>query len=202
MNSDKTADGQEEGSLTQEVKVDRPIVLVGLMGVGKTTVGKRLAALLNLPFEDCDDAVEKAAGMTVSEIFERYGEDEFRRGERRVIDRLMQEDPKVIATGGGAFVNDETRALIKEKGVSIWLHADVETLAERTRRRDTRPLLRGKNHADVLGHLLKERAPYYAQADLKVESRSGPHSDVVDRIMAALSNLTEPCSASAGDAEQ
>ena len=172
-------------------KVDRPRVLVGLMGVGKTTVGRRLAAALDLPFEDCDEAIEQAAGMTVSEIFDNFGEDEFRRGERRVIERLMTGDPKVIATGGGAFVNDETRALIKDHGLSIWLSADIATLAERTGRRDTRPLLRGVNRAKVLADLLEAREPFYAQADMKVESTDGPHGDVVQTILEKLSEMTQ-----------
>ena len=164
----------------------RPIVLVGLMGVGKSTVGRRLATRLKLPFVDADHAIEEAAGMSIPDIFEQFGEPYFRDGERRVIARLMDGRPKVIATGGGAFVNDETRALILEQATAIWLHADTDTLAERVRRRDTRPLLRGKDARTVLAELATARTPHYAQAHIHVPSHKGPHETTVAAILRAL----------------
>ncbi|WP_420430079.1 shikimate kinase [Kordiimonas sp.] len=164
----------------------RTIVLVGLMGAGKTTVGRRLAKRLSLPFVDSDHEIEKAAGMSVAEIFECFGEADFRSGERRVIGRLLDGKQQIVATGGGAFINEETRALIKEKGLSIWLDADIDILVERTARRDTRPLLKTGNPREILSKLAAERAPFYAQADIKVPSSDGPHEDVVERIVEAL----------------
>ncbi len=166
--------------------IHKTIVLVGLMGVGKTTVGRRLARRLGLSFCDSDHEIEKAAGMSVSEIFEQFGEGDFRSGERRVIARLLEGKPQVIATGGGAFVNKETQALIKEKGLSIWLDADIETLVERTGRRDTRPLLKAGNPDEILSKLAAERAPHYACADIKIMSGAGPHEHVVAKIIEAL----------------
>lgn len=164
----------------------KPIVLVGLMGVGKTTVGRRLAQRLNLPFVDADHEIEEAAGMTVSEIFERFGEAHFRDGERRVIARLIDGTPKVIATGGGAFVQDETRALILDQALAIWLEADPKVLAERVRRRDTRPLLRDKDPEVVLTELAKVRNPHYALAPIRVVSRALPHEATVEEILKAI----------------
>lgn len=164
----------------------RPIVLVGLMGAGKTSVGKRLAAALDLPFCDGDDEIEKAAHMTVPEIFETYGEQEFRECERRVMQRLLTGEPLVLATGGGAFMDAETRALIKEHAVSVWLRADVETLARRVARKDTRPLLKNKNPRQVLADLAAVREPVYATADLTVESGERPHEATVNAIIEAL----------------
>lgn len=164
----------------------RPIVLVGLMGVGKSTVGKRLAARLGMPFVDADHAIEDAAGLSIPEIFDRFGEAHFRDGERRVIARLVEGPPKVIATGGGAFMNDETRALILGKALAIWIDADIDTLVERVRRRDNRPLLRGRNPREVLTELAAIRNPVYAQAPIKVTSRQAPHEVTVDAILEAL----------------
>ncbi|WP_374765080.1 shikimate kinase [Yunchengibacter salinarum] len=164
----------------------RTLVLVGLMGAGKTTVGRRLARTLNMRFVDCDHEIEKAAGMSVSDIFDTFGEGEFRAGERRVIARLLDGPPKVLATGGGAFVDHETRALIKEKALSVWLDADVTVLAERTGRRDTRPLLRGGDREAILADLARRRAPFYGEATLRVFSGDGPHEQVVTDILAAL----------------
>jgi shikimate kinase len=161
-------------------------VLVGLMGVGKSTVGRRLAGRLRLPFVDADHEIEAAAGMTVAEIFDRYGEPYFRDGERRVIARLMDGLPKVIATGGGAFVNDETRGLILDQGTAIWLHAHPDVLAERVQRRDTRPLLRGRDARAVLADLAAKREPFYAQAHIHVASRKGPHETTVSAILKAI----------------
>lgn len=164
----------------------QPIVLVGLMGVGKSTVGRRLAARLRLPFVDADGEIERAAGLTIAEIFDRYGEPHFRDGERRVIARLMDGAPKVIATGGGAFVNDATRALILAQGLAVWLHAAPEVLAERVRRRDTRPLLRGRDARAVLDELARARDPLYAQAPVRVSSQQAPHDVTVSAILKAI----------------
>ena len=164
----------------------RPLVLVGLMGVGKSTVGRRLAARLELPFVDADHEIESAAGMTIAEIFDRFGEPYFRDGERRVIGRLIDGVPKVIATGGGAFVNDETRALILDQSTAIWLNAHPDILAERVRRRDTRPLLRGKDPRQVLADLAAKRDPLYAMAHIHVSSQRGPHEATVNAIIKAI----------------
>jgi len=164
----------------------RSIVLVGLMGAGKTTVGRRLADALNMPFKDADHEIEDAAGLSVSEIFEKYGEDDFRDGERKVIARLIEGEPCVLATGGGAFMNDETRALIKAKAVSVWLKAELELLLERVLRRDTRPLLKTGDPRDILGRLMDERYPVYGEADVVVESGEGPHGRVVGAITTSL----------------
>lgn len=168
------------------IALTQPIVLVGLMGVGKTTVGKRLATRLGLRFLDADAEIEKAADMTVSEMFERYGEDAFRDGERRVISRLLGTQPMILATGGGAFMNEQTRALIKEKALSIWLDADVKILADRVSRRDTRPLLRGKDPLVVLTELAAKRNPIYAEAHIRVASNRAPHDETVKAIMKEL----------------
>ncbi|WP_184200235.1 shikimate kinase [Polymorphobacter multimanifer] len=164
----------------------RPITLVGLMGVGKTTVGKRLATRLGLPFVDADAEIEVACGMTIPEIFERFGEAHFRDGERRVIARLVDGAPKVVATGGGAFVQADTRALILERSLAVWLDADIETLVERVQKRDTRPLLAGSDPATVLRALAEVRAPFYAEAPITVRSSGGPHAETVEAIIAAL----------------
>jgi shikimate kinase len=170
----------------------RPIALVGLMGAGKTTVGRRLAARLDLPFVDADAEIESASGLTVSEIFERFGEAHFRDGERRVIARLVDGSPKVIATGGGAFMQDDTRALLLERAVVIWLDADVATLVERVRRRNTRPLLKDKDPGEVLAALAAVRNPVYAQAQIRVPSKSSPHGDTVEAIITALFAANSP----------
>jgi shikimate kinase/3-dehydroquinate synthase len=158
----------------------RSIVLVGMMGAGKSSVGRRLAARLHIPFVDADVEIEKAAGMSVSDIFATRGEAEFRAGEAKVIARLLDSGPQVLATGGGAVMNDGTRELIRAKGVSIWLKADLEVLQQRTRRRNDRPL------ADRMKELLPQREPYYAQAHITVESRDEPHEAVVEEIVTAL----------------
>ena len=168
------------------VAARRPIVLVGLMGVGKTTIGRRLALRLALPFVDADAEIETASGMTVAEIFARFGEAHFRDGERRVIARLIDGEPKVIATGGGAFIQDDTRAQILARTIAVWLDADIATLVERVRRRDTRPLLKGRDPGDVLAALAAVRNPIYAQAPIHVGSKRGPHAETVDIIIAAL----------------
>ncbi len=164
----------------------RPIVLIGLMGVGKTTVGRRLATRLRLPFVDADAEIETAAGMSIADIFSRFGEPYFRDGERRVIKRLIDGTPKVIATGGGAFLHDGTRALILAQSVAIWLRADPQVLADRVKRRDTRPLLRGKDPLEVLAELARVRDPVYAEAPIHVASHRAPHEATVVAILQAL----------------
>ncbi|MCW3849551.1 shikimate kinase [Sphingomonas sp. LB-2] len=164
----------------------KPIVLVGLMGAGKTTVGRRLAQKLDLPFIDADAAIEEAAGMTISEIFDRFGEAHFRDGERRVIARLIDGTPKVIATGGGAFVQEQTRELILDQALAIWLEAEPGVLAERVRRRDTRPLLRGRDPQEVLAELAAVRNPFYAMAPIRVLSVAAPHDATVNAILKEL----------------
>lgn len=164
----------------------RAIALVGLMGSGKTTVGRRLAAALGLPFKDADAEIEAAAGRSVSDIFAELGEPEFRSGERRVIARLVSDGPLVLATGGGAYVDPQTRELLRDKAITIWLKADIEVLARRVARRDTRPLLRGKDPVEVLGALAEKRYPIYAEADIVVETPDSAHDLAVERILEAL----------------
>lgn len=172
--------------LAQTAPVDRTIALVGLMGAGKTTVGRRLAQALRLPFMDADSEIEKAAGMTVTEIFERLGEPEFRRGERKVIERLLDGPPVVLATGGGAFAQPDTRALLQAKALTVWLKADLDVLLRRVLRRDTRPLLRGPDPRGAMQALMAARYPLYASADITVESDSGPHGSTVEGVLKAL----------------
>lgn len=171
----------------------RTIALVGLMGVGKSSVGRRLANALDLPFKDADHEIEAAAGRTIPEIFAEMGEPAFREGERRVIARLLEDPPHVLATGGGAFMNDETRRLIKERAISVWLKADLEILARRVSRKDTRPLVSGKDPMTVLTELADKRYPVYGQADLVVETGDTAHHVAVDQILRALSaHLQDP----------
>mgnify|MGYP002651770588 CR=1 FL=1 len=171
-------------------RVDRPIVLVGMMGVGKTTVGRRLAAMLDLPFVDADEEIERAAQMAIPEIFAQFGESYFRDGERRVIARLVGEgesrDRKVLATGGGAFVDPETRALILDRAISVWLDSDVDTLVERVGRKDNRPLLRQGNPREILTRLREERRPHYEQAAIHIVSGQQPHSVTANKILKAI----------------
>ncbi|HVY89021.1 MAG TPA: shikimate kinase [Hyphomonadaceae bacterium] len=164
----------------------RTVALVGLMGVGKSTVGKKLAAELGAPFLDSDEEIEKAAGLSVQEIFDKLGEPEFRRGERRVIERLVNGPPIVLATGGGAYMDAETRALLKDKATTVWLRADIEVIWKRVNRRDTRPLLKRDNPRQVLIDLSAARSPIYAEADIVVESGEGPAADTVKAILEAL----------------
>ena len=167
-------------------RLDRPIVLVGLMGAGKSTVGKRLAAALALPFVDTDSEIESAAGLSAAEIFELYGEADFRDGERRVVARLIDGERKVIATGGGAFVDPRTRALLNEQAITIWLDAPVEVLVERTARRDTRPLLRNRDPRQALEQLAEQRRPAYAEAHIHIVTGNGAHGEVVEAILKRL----------------
>jgi len=169
------------------LRLVRPVVLIGLMGAGKSSVGARLAELLGVRFRDSDAEIEKAANMTVPEIFERYGEGYFRDGERKVIARLLGGKPKVLATGGGAFMNAETRKLIAERAVSVWLTADLELLVHRTAGRTHRPLLNKGDPRAILAGLIETRYPVYAEADVQVESLPGQtHDEMARRIVAAL----------------
>ena len=175
--------GDMPGSL---LPLERSIVLVGLMGAGKSTVGKRLARRLELDFVDSDEEIERAADRSIAEIFDGFGEASFRDGERRVIARLIEGPPKVIATGGGAFLDEATRRLILARCIAIWLDADLEVLAERVSRRDQRPLLKGKEPLPVLRHLAVARNPLYAEAHLHIRSQPAPHERAVERIIRAL----------------
>ena len=166
----------------------KPIALVGLMGAGKSTVGRRLAKRLGLPFADSDREIEAAAGLSIAEIFERFGEAHFRDGERRVIARLVEGPPRVIATGGGAFANDETRALILERCTAIWLDIELETLAERVGRRDHRPLLNGRDPRATLAALAEARNPNYAEAHIAIRGADPEHETTVARIVEALAS--------------
>ncbi len=164
----------------------RTIALVGMMGAGKSSIGRRLAARLEVPFRDADGEIERAAGCTVAEIFARYGEGAFREGERKVIERLLGEPPHVLATGGGAFIDPQTRTRIKDSAVSVWIKAPLEVLLARVHRKDDRPLLKTGDPREIMERLLKLREPIYAEADLIASSESGPHSETVERIVAAL----------------
>lgn len=164
----------------------RSIVMVGLMGCGKSSVGKRLAARLGVPFTDADDEIEKAAGKSINDIFADHGEAHFRDGERRVIARLLGSGPQVLATGGGAFINPETRARIKEKGISVWLKAELPVLMRRVNKRDTRPLLKTADPEQVMRSLMESRYPIYAEADITIESQDVPHDAIVAVVLNAL----------------
>ena len=166
---------------------DRTIVLVGLMGAGKTCIGKKLAKRLGMAFADADDAIEEAAGRTIPEIFAERGEAAFREGERKVIARLLDKPPHVLATGGGAFMDPGTRAKIKDGAISIWLRAELDVLLKRTARRSNRPLLNQGNRRQVMEELMAKRYPVYAEADITVDSADLPADVTVDRVMSALS---------------
>ena len=167
-------------------RLDRPIALVGLMGVGKSTVGRRLAKRLALPFVDSDSEIEDAVGLPAGELFERYGEDDYRDGERRLVARLVDGQVRVIATGGGVFVDPRTRALLNERTITVWLDAPIDVLAERTGRRDTRPLLKTDDPKRTLERLAKVEREAYAQAHVHVKSGDGAHKDVVEAIVRAI----------------
>jgi shikimate kinase len=168
---------------------ERSIVLVGLMGAGKSTVGRRLASALRLPFHDADQEIETAAGCSISDFFETYGEAAFRDGERKVIARLLKGPRHVLATGGGAFMDPTTRALIKAEGLSVWLRANIELLMARVAKRPTRPLLKNGDPRGTMERLMEERYPTYAQADITVDSNGGPHDTVVQNILAEIAAL-------------
>src|SRR2546421_5243200 len=180
-----------QASTTQEADITsalgrRSVVLVGMMGAGKSTIGRRLAARLRLPFLDADIEIEAAAGMSIPDIFETHGEPHFRDGEARVIARLLDSGPAVIATGGGAFMREETRSRIRDKAVSIWLKADVDVIMKRVKRRADRPLLQTEDPAATVGRLLEAREPVYQNADLTIWSRDVPHDRIVDECIEAL----------------
>ena len=164
----------------------RSVVLVGMMGVGKSTIGRRLSARLHLPFLDADTEIEAAAGMSIPDIFETHGEPHFRDGEARVIARLLDGGPTVIATGGGAFMREETRNRIRDKAVSLWLKADADIIMKRVKRRADRPLLQTADPAATVGRLIEEREPVYQRADLTIWSRDVPHERIVDECLDAL----------------
>lgn len=169
-------------------RIDRPVVLVGLMGVGKSSIGRKLAALLHMPFVDADDEIESAAQLSIAEIFAQFGEPYFRAGERRVIARLIDEPgaKRVIATGGGAFVNPETRAMILTKGIAVWLDSDLDVLVDRVGRKNTRPLLQNGNPREILARLKAEREPAYAAAPIHVKSSAGPQSRTVAQVLKGI----------------
>ena len=169
-------------------RLDRPVVLVGLMGVGKSTVGRRLAKRLGLPFVDSDSAIEDASGFSAAEVYERYGEADFRDGERRLVARLVEGQVRVIATGGGAYVDPRTRDLLNERAITVWLDAPVDILAERTSRRDTRAQLRNGDPKATLAKLSEQRRPAYEEAHIHVKSGTGAHRDVVEAIVQALND--------------
>jgi len=183
---------------TRQNQIPKTIVLVGLMGAGKTNIGRRLAQRLGLPFVDADAEIEAAAGETIEEIFERRGEAAFREGERKVIARLLASPVHVLATGGGAFMDPTTRALIAERGISIWLSAELDLLVARVSRRSNRPLLKQDPRA-TLARLMEQRYPIYAQADLTVATVDGPPEATVERVMTALTDfLSAPAAAARG----
>ena len=174
------------GHVLQDLTIDRTIVLIGMMGAGKTAVGRRLAKALQWPFQDADAAIEEAAGTSISNIFAEIGEASFREKERQVIARLLREERQVLALGGGAFIDPQTRALVRARALSIWLRADLDTLVRRTGRPRKRPLLAGGNPRGKLAELLRQRTPIYAEADLVVDSDDVPVKTVVSRVLEAL----------------
>ncbi|WP_319637378.1 shikimate kinase [Pacificispira spongiicola] len=171
--------------------LNRCLVLVGMMGAGKSAVGRQLAQRLGLPFLDADTEIEKAAGCSIAEIFEQYGEAHFRDGERRVIARLVDDGPIVLATGGGAFMDADTRALLKEKALTVWLNADFDILWDRVSRRTHRPLLQTADPKGTLKRLMTERYPVYTEADITVVSDEAPKDETVNRVLAAVSDYIE-----------
>lgn len=181
-------------SLPPPLPIDRTIVLVGMMGAGKTTIGRRLAARLNLPFVDADTEIELAAGCSIEDFFAAHGEAAFRDGEHRVIMRLLEGPVHVLATGGGAFMDPRTRAQIARKGLSIWLRADLDLLLQRVSKRTNRPLLKTADPRATLERLLAERSPIYAQSDIVVDSADIPHDAVVNAIVTALSERAQTSS--------
>jgi shikimate kinase len=181
----------------------RSVVLVGMMGAGKSSVGRRLAARLGVPFVDADTEIEKAAGMSIADIFARHGEPSFRSGEARVIARLLDAGPQVLATGGGAFINPDTRAAVAAKGISVWLAADLDVLLRRLgKRRSERPLLQTGDPRETLRGLLAQREPVYAQADITVQSRDVAHDAIVTDIVTALGSFLPRAATPAGQAGQ
>jgi shikimate kinase len=174
------------------LSVPRTVALVGLMGAGKSAIGKRLALRLGLPFVDADDEIERAAGCSIAEFFERFGETEFRAGERRVISRLLAGPPHVLSTGGGAYMDAETRALMRLQAITVWLRADLEVLYDRVRKRSHRPLLRDGDPKEILERLISQRYPVYAEADLVVDSTAQPADVTTEQVIEALRRHLEP----------
>jgi shikimate kinase len=170
-------------------RLDKPLVLIGLMGTGKTRLGKLLASTLGLPFVDSDDEIEKAAGMSIAEIFDRFGEVYFRDGEKRVMARLLDGGVRVIATGGGAVMNPETAELVWTKGVSLWIRADMEVIIERTARNDRRPLLRNGDPEKILRELADTRYPVYEKADIAIDSHRGPAESILGQTLQKLDDF-------------
>jgi len=164
----------------------KPVVLIGMMGAGKSTIGQRAAKIIDVPFFDADKEIERAADMTIAEIFETFGEDHFRDGERRVIARLLEGEPAIIATGGGAFMDAETRAIIAERALSVWLRAEEPLLWARVSRRSTRPLLQTENPRQTLGKLIADRYPVYAEADVVVESKDVAKDTMAKALVGAI----------------
>jgi shikimate kinase len=169
-----------------DIALTKPVVLVGLMGAGKSTIGRRLASALGLTFVDADAEISEAAGCSIADIFEIYGEGIFRDLEQRVMSRLLGEKPCIIATGGGAFMNPGIRTAIREKAISVWLKAEIDVLLERVSRRDTRPLLKTGDRRAILLRLMEERYPIYAEADIAIDSNAGMHEEVVQSVLSAL----------------
>ncbi|MEZ5648140.1 MAG: shikimate kinase [Alphaproteobacteria bacterium] len=168
---------------------DKTVVLVGLMGSGKSAIGRRLAARLEWPFIDTDTEIEVAAGCSIDDFFNRYGEEAFREGERKVIARLLEKDKRILSTGGGAFMDPETRKLIKVRGISIWLRAELDILVRRTARRDNRPLLKRGDPRRILADLMEQRYPTYAEADIIVDTDDDPPEVTTDHVIASLDNF-------------
>jgi shikimate kinase len=191
------AGASQEADITAALGA-RSVVLVGMMGAGKSTIGRRLSARLRLPFVDADIEIESAAGMSIPDIFETHGEPHFRDGEARVIARLLDSGPGIIATGGGAFLREQTRSRVRDKGISIWLKADADIVLRRVRRRADRPLLQTADPAATIERLIEEREPFYRQADLTIWSRDVPHEKIVDECIDALHALL--CGAGAAPA--
>jgi shikimate kinase len=187
---------------TDPPRPTKSIVLVGLMGAGKSRVGRQLASQLGLEFVDADSEIEEAAGCTISEIFERFGEAAFRDGERRVMRRLLDGPVRVLATGGGAFIDPATRAQVRERGISVWLRADLETLLARVGRRNNRPLLATGDQRAKLIQLIKERYPIYGEADIVVDSTDGPVRETVDKVIAGLESYLAAGARDAGGARR
>jgi shikimate kinase len=173
-----------------KLKLDRSVVLIGMMGAGKSSIGRRLARRLGTQFVDADQEIEAAAGCTIPEFFRRYGEAAFREGERKVIERLLADSPKIVATGGGAFMNGETRSEIKRRGISVWLRAELNILLERVSRRNDRPLLEQGDPEEILKRLIAERYPTYELADITVDSGDGPHELVVEAIVERVEGVS------------
>ncbi len=188
MSDDQTRRDPTKGSPTA---LPRTVVLIGMMGAGKSTIGRQVAELLNVQFRDADREIEEAAGRSIEEIFADFGEEHFRSGERRVIARLLEEEPFILATGGGAFMDAETRLLVKEKAVSIWLRADFDVLWARVSKRAHRPLLKTVNPQQTLRDLIDKRYPVYAAADITVDSADRPTGETADRVISCLNDYLD-----------